>query len=161
MSAKKSRILDLQPVERDGKTTYLPVRDTPSSDLLEGDAAPLMASYPQRQPRTVTELKGSYTDRAKAFSLKTWQVSIIAGLGLYLLGRLTVGYPWLGVGAILTLLGGVAAVWFGAYLLDLLFSPEGAEIADIFLFWRYMAREQRERHERNRRDDNHRGGSND
>ena len=72
------------------------------------------------------------------------------GVGVWLLARILKGYPLLSVGAILWLVAGFAIVWAAAYLLDTLISPEGAELLDVVLFWRYMGREQKERHSRMR-----------
>ena len=153
---KQSRIVELQPMTRqDGTTTYIPVRSgeeptggelTPYTDGILRPAA----------PRTQTTVTGTHLNRSFAFSVKTWQLSLIVGVAVWLAARILGGHPLLSLSAILWLVSGFGLVWGGAYFLDTIVSPEGAELIDTLLFWRYMGREQRERHERMRRDDNDR-----
>ena len=100
--------------------------------------------------RTHSVVEGTHVDRAKAFSLRTWQLSLIVGVVLWLLGKLMVGYPLLSVLAMAWLVIGFTAVWAGAFLLDMILSPEGVEMTDTILFWRHVNREQSERHKRGR-----------
>jgi len=142
----KSSIIEMQALPRQGGgMSFVPVRQ-PQGDmeLIPPEAAP-MRKAPQNQV-TVT---GTHLNRAWAFSVKTWQISAVVGLVAWLIGgKLLANHPLLSLGALAWLLTGFGLVWAGAYVLDALVSPEGAELLDTLLFWRFMAREQKERHER-------------
>ena len=155
MSKRKNTIIELRPVsslnDPNAPKTFVPVRaeNTGAREIIPAEAGQLRPA-----PRTQTAVTGSHLNRAWAFSVKTWQLSLIVGAGVWLAARVLKGYPLFSVWAILWLVSGFALVWAGAYVLDTVVSPEGAELIDTLLFWRFMSKEQRERHRRMNGGDN-------
>jgi len=151
---QRSVIIDMRPVstldDANAPKTFVPVR----AEDTAGEIVPAEAGQLRPAPRTQTAVTGSHLNRAWAFSVKTWQLSLIVGVGVWLAARILKGYPLLSLGAILWLVTGFGLVWAGAYILDTVVSPEGAELIDTLLFWRFMNREQKERHRRMREADN-------
>ena len=153
MSTQKNTIIDMRPVstldDPHAPKTYIPVR---TEEPTAGELAPREAGTLRPvTPRTQTAVTGTHLNRAFAFSVKTWQLSLIVGVAVWLAARILGGHPLLSLTAILWLVSGFGLVWAGAYFLDTVVSPEGAELIDTLLFWRFMGREQRERHERLRK----------
>ena len=148
MSKRKSTIIELKPVsslnEPNAPRTFVPVRE----DHIDREIIPAKAGQLRTVSRTQTTVTGSHLNRAWAFSVKTWQLSLIVGVAVWLTARILKGYPLLSLGAILWLVTGFGLVWAGAYILDTVVSPEGAELIDTLLFWRFMSKEQKERHRR-------------
>lgn len=111
------------------------------------DAQPIVSPLPEaRTQKAMAIVEGSYTDRAKAFSIKTWQIATITGVAMTL-----AAYFWGGIaGAILSayFFGGFLLVWLIAYILDVFASAEGSQLAETLLLWRFLFVEQRERHRR-------------
>ena len=145
-------IITMKPIpRRDGGVTYIPVRaDEPNAPPQAGPLAEMgpgqLVERQAAKPAPIVEnLTGDYKSRAIGFSIKTWQVSLIAGLAMWLIARLGAGVPLFSIKAMLALLAGVGVVWFGAYALDLALSPAGVELYKARRMWNFLDREQKER----------------
>lgn len=156
MSKRKSIIVDMRPVssldDPNAPKTFVPVRREEVAPE-EMDAAHLAEARNLRPPAPIATqvTTGDHVSRAWAFTIKTWQLAALAGFASWLiLGHLATGHPLLSLGAVVWLITGVIVVWAGSFLLDWLSSPETANLFDVLLFWRYMSREQKERHRRMR-----------
>ncbi len=142
------KIVTMKPIlRRDGGVTYIPVRAEEESTA--GELAPMNpATLAERQSaaQPVQEhLRGDYTSRAIGFSIKTWQIALLAGLGMWLLARVGAGVPLFSIKAMLWLLAGASVVWMGAFALDLLLSPAGVAWYNSRRQWNHLDREQKER----------------
>ena len=108
------------------------------------DPATLAERQSAAQP-VQERLTGDYTNRAIGFSIKTWQIALLAGLGMWLFSRVGAGVPLFSIRAMLWLLAGTGVVWMAAFALDLLLSPVGVAWYNARRFWNFMDREQKER----------------
>lgn len=150
MTKHKSDIIEMKAVHRaDGGVMYQPVRNRQAdpAELTVVDAAALAEQQARAQP-VQERLTGSYRDRAIGFSIKTWQISALVGVGLWLLARVAADVPLLSIKAILILLAGAGVVWGIAFALDLLISPAGVALYNARRLWNHIDREQAERHRR-------------
>ena len=107
-----------------------------------------LPSRPGR-PGATAHVEGSYTDRAKGFSISTWQLSAVTGLGAWIVAGLS-GAPMFALAGLAWLFGGFFVVWLLAYLAHVLVSPEGAELFRAAGEYRLLREEQKERHRRMR-----------
>ncbi len=113
------------------------------------DVAPIMAPAP-RVERLRNQTTGSHTDRAIGFSIATWQLSFVVGLALIVIVRFFTAFPLLSLVTATIFFAGFLIVWAGAFFLHVVFSAEGVELLDTIFLWRYLNREQAERHRRYR-----------
>ncbi len=113
------------------------------------DMSPIQAPI-QRVERLRSQTTGSHTDRAIGFNIATWPLSFVVGLGLVVIMRFFAEYPLLSFTTAVVFFSGFLAVWAGAFFLHVVFSAEGIELLDTLLMWRYINREQAERHKRYR-----------
>jgi hypothetical protein len=144
-----SREIELVPVRRDaaGNVREWKVERPPVPVERTEIAAP--GAMPPAQPvRATSHVSGSYLDRARSFSLMTWQLSTVAGVGTLVLGNLAWGVPLLSLAALAYLIGGYFVAWLVAYLFHVLISAEGAEFYATAQMWRYLREEQKEQHRR-------------
>lgn len=100
-------------------------------------------------PAITAHVEGTYTDRAKAFSISTWQLSTVTGLGAWLFAALG-GTAMLSLAGLVWLLGGYFAVWLLSFALHTFVSPEGTELFRAAGEYRLLREEQKERHRRYR-----------
>ena len=150
MSKRKSTIIELKPVSsldnphgpNTGKS-LVPVRTPEPGGIVEQEAGPLAAAT-QYTPIT-EQLAGDYTSRAVGFSIKTWQLSAVVGVAVWLAARILGGHPLLSLASILWLVTGFGLVWAGAFVLDLLLSPSGVALYNARRMWNHLDREQAER----------------
>ena len=98
---------------------------------------------------TSAHVEGSYTDRAKGFSISTWQLSAITGLGVWIVSGLggTAMFSLLGLA---WLVGAFSLVWLAAFVLHTFVSAEGTELFRAAGEYRLLREEQKERHRRYR-----------
>lgn len=135
---------DLIPIE--GNPRQLRVVRHPEAqepDLWEDVWLP---AHAQRAAVTA-HVQGTYTDRAKAFSISTWQLSTVTGVGAWLLAGLE-GTALFSLAGLVWLLGGYFAVWLLSFALHTFVSPEGAELFRAAGEYRLLRQEQKERHRR-------------
>ncbi len=85
---------------------------------------------------TVNNHETSEWDRAKAFSLFTFPLATIAGIGMLL--RVVVGWgvPVLSLLALLSLIAGFSVIWLAAWLVYILVSPTGLQMFHLYQAWR-------------------------
>lgn len=98
-------------------------------------------------PAITAHVQGTYTDRAKAFSISTWQLSTVTGVGAWLFAGLG-GTAMLSLAGLAWLLGGYFAVWLLSFALHTFVSPEGTELFRVAGTYRLLRQEQKERHRR-------------
>jgi hypothetical protein len=98
---------------------------------------------------TSAHVEGSYTDRAKGFSISTWQLSGIFGLSVWVVSGLggTAMFSLLGLA---WLVGAFSLVWLAAFILHTFVSAEGTELFRAASEYRLLREEQKERHRRYR-----------
>lgn len=97
--------------------------------------------------RAQSNVTGSYTDRAKGFSLVTNALGLtLGGLGV-IVAVAGWGVPLLSVAALAWFGSLYAATWFCAYVAHVLVSAEGAAWLHVARGWRWLDREQAHRHE--------------
>ena len=98
---------------------------------------------------TSAHVEGTYTDRAKGFSIATWQLSAITGLGVWLVAGLR-GTAMLSLAGLGALLAGFFVVWLLSYAMHVFVSAEGTELFRAAGEYRLLREEQKERHRRYR-----------
>lgn len=102
------------------------------------------------KPAITAHVEGSYTDRAKGFSLATWQLSTITGVAVWTVAGQITGAPLLSLGLLAWFVGGYFAVWLVSYALHIFVSPEGTDLFRAAGEYRLLREEQKERHRRYR-----------
>jgi len=95
-------------------------------------------------------VEGSYTDRAKGFSIATWQLSTVTGVASWTIAAQVTGAPWLSLGLLAWFVGGYFTVWLLSFALHTLVSAEGVELLRAAGEYRLLRQEQKERHKRYR-----------
>jgi Flp pilus assembly protein TadB len=121
--------------------TYYPIRSSEPPAQHELDVL-------QSQGRLSEVVHGDHVNRAQAFLLRTLFLAIIAGVAMVIIGSVVADFPVLSIIATLVLFVTMAAVFVFAYLLDAFLSVPGIEFLDNWRKWRYLNREQAERHRR-------------
>ena len=101
------------------------------------------------QPGVTSHTEGSFSDRARGFSISTWQLSTVTGAAAWVIAGLS-GAPMFALAGLVWLVGGYFAVWLLAYLAHIFVSPEGAELFRAGAEYRLLREEQKERHRRMR-----------
>ena len=106
---------------------------------------------PNRGDKTAitAHMVGSYTDRAKGFSISTWQLSTVTGLVVWVVAGLN-GVSLLSLVGLAWLVAGYFAVWLVSYAMHVFVSPEGTELFRAAGEYRLLREEQKERHRRYR-----------
>jgi hypothetical protein len=100
-------------------------------------------------PATTAHVEGSYTDRARGFSISTWQLSAVTGLVAWIVAGLG-GTALLSLAGLAWLVVGFFAVWLIAYALHIFVSAEGTELFRAAGEYKLLREEQKERHRRYR-----------
>ena len=101
------------------------------------------------QPATTAHVSGSYTDRAKGFSISTWQLSAVTGLVAWIMGGVG-GTALLSLAGLAWLVLGFFVVWLVAYAMHVFVSAEGTELFRAAGEYKLLREEQKERHRRYR-----------
>ena len=99
-------------------------------------------------PTPVLMPHAGYEDRARGFTLATMPLAVVVGLVVALVAIVGWQVPVASLVTLLLALGGFALVWLAAYIAHQLISPDGALFMSAFWTWRYLKREQTERHKR-------------
>jgi len=102
------------------------------------------------QPAITAHVEGSCTDRAKGFSLATWQLSTVTGVATWAIAGQITGASLLSLGLLAWFVGGYFAVWLVSYAMHVFVSPEGTELFRAAGEYRLLREEQKERHRRYR-----------
>lgn len=96
------------------------------------------------------DLHTTYSDRAKGFQLATLPVSVGFGVGALIVAIAGYGVPVLSITALAVFWLAFLAWWLVGWAIHHLISPDGAALIHALLGWRYLYREQAERHRRYR-----------
>ena len=98
------------------------------------------------QPAAQSVVKGSYQDRAQAFSHVVGRLALTMGALSVIVGMVGFGVPVFSL-AVLAWFGTVyAGVWLVAYVIYAFVSAEGVAWLHTQRGWRYLDREQKHRH---------------
>lgn len=99
-------------------------------------------------PAITAHVEGSYTDRAKGFSLATWQLSTVTGVAVWTIAAQVGALSLLSLGALAWFVGSYFAVWLVSFALHTFVSAEGTELFRAAGEYRLLREEQKERHRR-------------
>ena len=97
-----------------------------------------------------SEVVGDYRDRAEGFQLATVPIALSFGLGVLLVSVVGFSTPLFSVAALTVFWISFLLWWLGAYAIHMIFSPDGTAFIGAVRGWRYIEREQKERHRRMR-----------
>lgn len=123
--------------------------DDAPAPIVEVETTNIVSPLPEaRVIKAQSMVTGSYTDRARAFSIRTWQLSMVTGLGLVVAAYALASSPLSFLAAAAWFFAGFLVVWTLAYLADVFVSAEGSQLAETLLLWRFLDKEQSERHRR-------------
>ena len=115
-------------------------------DMTEHEAAALAHVKSNEVQRS--EVVGDYRDRAEGFQLATVPIALAFGVGVLLVSVVGFSTPLFSVAALTVFWVSFLAWWLLAYAIHLLFSPDGTAFIGAVRGWRYIEREQAERHKR-------------
>jgi hypothetical protein len=118
----------------------------PDSEPVDITAAELPAR-PAATARTVATVEGSYEDRARGFSHATFNLSWVTGV-LFVIAAIAIKDSITFGLVTMWFFTGFCAVWLIAFFLHTFISAEGAEFIEVVMYWRFINREQDERHRR-------------
>lgn len=107
------------------------------------DAAPIV---PLAQ--TSVELHTTYVDRAKGFQVATLPISIAFGIGALVVAVVGYRVPVLSLGALAVFWLAFLAWWLVGWAIHTVASPDGIALVQALLMYRYVRKEQVERHKR-------------
>ena len=99
------------------------------------------------QPGATSHTEGSFSDRARGFSISTWQLSAVTGLSVWVVSGLA-GSPMFALAGLAWLVGAFSLVWLAAFILHTFVSAEGTELFRAAGEYRLLREEQKERHRR-------------
>lgn len=100
---------------------------------------------------TAVGLHTTYTDRAKGFQIATLPIAIAFGVGALFVAIVGYRVPVLSVGALAVFWLAFLGWWLIGWVIHHVASPDGVALVQALLMYRYVRREQKERHERLRR----------
>lgn len=134
------RIIDPAPDQRAEIEPY-------SSQVPE--AVPVHMVAPSAQQHV--EMRTSYRDRAEGFNLKTRWLAIPVAAVAALVAYSGYKVPALSVTMLTVVSMTYMVVWLAAFIWSELTSADGVSLFHTWMGWRYLRREQRERHRHYRR----------
>lgn len=137
--------IEMRPMEqKNGQVTrWEVVRDEPEMMI---EPSPVMSPVAP-MVRSTSHIEGSYEDRARGFAVSTWQSSVVTGAGL-VIAALVLGGSFSFVALSGWFFTGFCAVWLVSFALHTFVSAEGSEFLSTLFLWRFLEREQAERHRR-------------
>ena len=138
---------------KDGRQAWVTVMQPQSTGLARRERAEpevIQLPAPASPVQHVVSVKSSRTDQAIGFSIKTWQLAVVAGVGIAAIRYGLAGSPWSFAGATVTVLVGFFVVWLLAFFIDAVLSPDGIALFHTWRMWRYYDADQRHRHRRDR-----------
>ncbi len=115
-------------------------------DMTEHEAAALAHVKSNEVQRS--EVVGDYRDRAEGFQIATVPIALAFGVGVLLVSVVGFSTPLFSVAALTVFWVSFLLWWLGAYALHMFFSPDGTAFIGAVRGWRYIEREQAERHKR-------------
>jgi hypothetical protein len=98
--------------------------------------------------QTSVELHTTYTDRSKGFQLATLPISIAFGVGALIVAIVGYSVPFLSIGALAIFWLAFLGWWLIGWAIHHIASPDGIALVQALLMYRYVRREQKERHAR-------------
>lgn len=146
---------------RNPETDQMWRRESDSSEweLLPTGNQPVVQSYrtqlPASDPLSLppsaatqhVQLATTYVDRSKGFQLATLPIAAAFGLGVLLIAYVGFDTPFLSVSAFVVFWLAFLAWWLVGWLIHHAASPDGNALIHTLLGWRYLNREQKERHQ--------------
>lgn len=130
-------------VLRDGKVTILP----PGHSLDQPRQTDIGPYVPAPAATSHIEINGTYQDRARGFRIKTTPLTWAFMAGSGLVAYFGQGVPLMSAAMIGYMFTGFCVSWVFAWLVDTVISPDGNVLYQTHLAARWLAREQRHRHE--------------
>ncbi len=107
-----------------------------------------ISPIPPAMPKATSHIEGSWSDRARAFNLSTLNLSLITG-GLFVVTSIAMNGAVLPILALsLYFFSGFALTWLISFTLYIFVSAEGSQFVETLMLWKYLYREQSERHRR-------------
>lgn len=140
--------IDLIPTEfKNGRAVrYEVVRDEPQARV--EPLAPIVSPLPvERVPRVQYQITGSPVDEAQGFNMRVSSLAAVLAGGV-VLAALVFGATFTFWTALMWFGSVFAGVWLLAFVWDTARSPWGIELVHTLLLWRFLEREQVERHRR-------------
>jgi hypothetical protein len=138
----------MNPTTQRERATFVPALRDPAPIVVEVETSPAMLPPP---PQNVLMPRAGYEDRARGFGIATAPLAGVVGFVVALVAIVGWSVPIASLATLLAALGGFAGTWLVAYIAHVLISPDGALFAHTVLMWRYLRREQAERHRRYRK----------
>ena len=111
------------------------------------DALPMLPNA-----TTNVELKTTYTDRSKGFQLATLPISVAFGIGALVVALLGFSVPIFSIAALSVFWIAFLGWWLLGWLIHHVASPDGIALVQALLMYRYLRREQQQRHRRYHRE---------
>lgn len=105
--------------------------------------------------QTSVTLHTTYIDRSKGFQLATLPISIAFGVGALVVAAVGYSVPVLSVAALAVFWLAFLAWWLIGWAIHHIASPDGIALVQALLTYRYVRREQVERHRRYREVNRH------
>lgn len=97
---------------------------------------------------TSVELHTTYRDRSIGFQLATLPISIAFGVGALVVAVVGYSVPVISIGALAVFWLAFLAWWLIGWAIHNIASPDGIALVQALLMYRYVRREQQERHSR-------------
>jgi hypothetical protein len=130
---------------RSGSNFVAPAPKTRVEIIPIEDALPMLPTA-----QTSVELHTTYTDRAKGFQLATLPISIAFGIGALVVAVVGYSVPVISIGALAVFWLAFLTWWLIGWAIHHVASPDGIALVQALLMYRYVRREQAERHQRYR-----------
>ena len=144
--ASGSREIELEPIDGNPRQLRVVRPEIVEPEQWEPVQLPARAT----RPAITAHVEGSYTDRARGFSLSTWQLSTVTALTVATVAAVVGGASLSFLAIVAWALGGYFAVWLISYAMHVFVSPEGTELFRAAGEYRLLREEQKERHRRYR-----------
>jgi len=100
--------------------------------------------------QTSVELRTTYRDRSIGFQLATLPISVAFGAGALIIAIVGYSVPVISIGALAVFWLAFLAWWLIGWAIHHIASPDGIALVQALLMYRYVRREQAERHQRYR-----------
>lgn len=128
--------------------TFVPALRDPASRV---EIIPIEEQIPMLPTaQTSVELHTTYFDRAQGFQLATLPISIAFGAGALIVAVVGYSVPVISIGALAVFWLAFLAWWLIGWAIHNIASPDGIALVQALLMYRYVRREQVERHRRYR-----------
>jgi hypothetical protein len=122
--------------------------DPPKPVIVEVDPREIVTLPPAALVQS--ETTGSHEDRAKAFQIVSFPISVAFGLAALILAVVGWAVPVVSLAALLIFWVAFLGWWLLAWVVHNLFSADGIALLHVLAGWSYLRREQADRHRRYR-----------